>query len=242
MESKLKTKKPNVTVAIIPARKGSVGIPGKNHILLNGLRLIEYSIIAAINSKSIDDIIVSTDCPEIKKICMSYKNKLTVLDRPSHLAQNNSKSEDVVAHACDSLTKKGVAIGKIILLQPTSPLRSAGQIDESINLFEESKMDSLISVSEPTQHPFNFVSVKEGNIYYTCSRKERVSRRQDFPDAWFINGAIYITDYDFFSKSNLIYDLKRCTLYKMPIESSIDIDTPFDLKICSSLLEKYEEI
>ncbi len=127
------------TVAIIPARKGSVGIPGKNFTLLHGRPLIEYTIIEAIKSELIDDIIVTTDCPEVIKICEAYTDQLSVLVRPAYLAENDSKSEDVVAHACNFYTRTNHVIERIILLQPTSPIRSANQIDKSLELFSKSK-------------------------------------------------------------------------------------------------------
>lgn len=228
------------TVAIIPARKGSVGIPGKNYILLDGNPLIEYTIIEAIKSNLIDDIIVSTNCPEVISICHEYIDRLTVLVRPDDLAQNDSKTEDVVAHACNYYIKTNALIGKIILLQPTSPIRFATQIDESLKLFEASGKMTLISVTEPIQHPYDFVVEKNGIIDYMC-RKEDVFRRQDFGEAWFMNGAIYISDYIYFKENKKIYDLKDCLLYKMPIESSVDIDTPFDLEVCNSIIMKIKE-
>ncbi len=94
---------------------------------------------------------------------------------------------------------------------------------------------SLVSVTEPIQHPYDFIIETDGTVDYIC-RKKNVSRRQDFGEAWFMNGAIYITNYEFFRSRKKIYDLKDCILYKMPIESSVDIDTPFDLEICKSII------
>lgn len=223
-------------IAIIPARKGSVGIPGKNYVMLDGRPLIEYSIIEAIKSRLIDDIIVSTDCPTVAQICNAYADRVTLLARPAELAQSTSKSEDVVDHVCEFYLKKHSQIGGIILLQPTSPIRSAEQIDESIELFLESGKMTLVSVTEPMQHPYDFVAEKDGSIEYVC-RRDNLFRRQDFSKAWFMNGAIYITNYEYFKVKKKIYDLNSCVLYRMPIESSVDIDTIFDLEICKSIME-----
>ena len=228
------------TVAIIPARMGSVGIQGKNHVLLDGLPLIEYTIIAAIRAELIDEIIVSTNCPKIINICQRYNNQLNVLIRPDHLSQDDSKSEDVVSHACDWYIEKNNEIGKIILLQPTSPVRTSEQIDESLQLFDVSEKPSLISVTQPMQHPYDFVFEIDGAVKYACERKN-VFRRQDFKDAWFMNGAIYICDYDFFRENKKIYDLDNCFLYKMAIESSFDIDTAFDLEVCELVIRKMKK-
>lgn len=224
-------------VAIIPARMGSVGIPGKNHVLLDGLPLIEYTIVAAIGSDLIDEIIVSTNCPKIIKICQKYKNQLNILVRPDYLSQDESTSEDVVSHACDWFINNNNDIGKIILLQPTSPIRTSEQIDESLQLFDESGKASLISVTKPMQHPYDFVYEINEGVSYMC-REKNVSRRQDFEEAWFMNGSIYICEYNFFRINKKIYSLDNCLLYKMPIESSIDIDIPFDLEVCESVIRK----
>lgn len=228
------------TIAIIPARRGSVGIPGKNYKLTDGQPLIEYTIREAIKSELLDDVIVSTDCPEIIKICHAYGDRLTVLIRPSNLARDDSSSEQVVAHACDHYLKTQASIDKVVLLQPTSPVRSAEQIDESLRLLDAAGKMSLVSVTDSMQHPFDFVFEKDGDIQFLC-RREKVFRRQDFIKTLFMNGAIYITKYDFFKKKKKIYDLKNCVLYKMPIESSIDIDTPFDLEICEFIIRKMKE-
>lgn len=228
------------TIAIIPARKGSVGLPGKNYKKLDGQPLIEYTIIEALQSEVIKEIIVSTDCPEVIKICEKFKDRLNVLIRPSDLARSDSKSEDVVEHACSFYLKTHSSIGSIILLQPTSPIRTAKQIDESLRLFESSGKVSLVSVAEPIQHPYDFVIEKNGNADYLCRDKD-LFRRQDFVKTWFMNGAIYITDYNFFIDKRQIYDLKDCVLYKMPIESSIDIDTEFDFDICEYVVRRIKE-
>lgn len=228
------------TIAIIPARRGSVGIPGKNYKLTDGQPLIEYTITEAIKSKLLDDIIVSTDCPEIIKICRAYGEQLNVLIRPPRLAQDDSKSEQLVAHACDVYIKTRTVIDKVVLLQPTSPVRSASQIDESLRLFDAAGKMSLISVTDPLQHPYDFVVEMDDDINFLCRRK-RAFRRQDFDQTFFMNGSIYITKYAFFKEKKKIYDLKSCVLYKMPIESSIDIDTPFDLELSEFVLRKMKE-
>ena len=228
------------TIAIIPARKGSVGLPGKNHKKMDGQPLIEYTIIEALKSELINEVIVSTDCPEIIKICEKFEGMLNVLIRPSDLARNDSKSEDVVEHACAFYLKTHSSIGSIILLQPTSPIRTAKQIDDSLRLFESSGKLSLVSVTEAIQHPYDFVIEKDGNADYLCRDKD-LFMRQNFAKSWFMNGAIYISDYKLFTNKRKIYDLKNCVLYKMPIESSIDIDTEFDFEICEYIVRRIKE-
>jgi CMP-N,N'-diacetyllegionaminic acid synthase len=226
-------------IAIIPARRGSVGLPGKNIKIVGGYPLVEHSILQAINASKIDNVIVTTDCPEVSKIACKYSEKVILISRPVHLSQSNTSTEDVVKHACE-FVDFSQSIDSIVLLQPTSPIRSSSQIDDSISILNKSKKNCLISVTEPIQHPSDFLIQSNGKIEYLY-RDSNQSRRQDFNPAYFMNGSIYITKYDFFIKNNSIYNVDDCVLFQMPIESSIDIDTQFDFDLCKCVFQKIKE-
>ena len=230
-------------IAIIPARGGSKGIPNKNITPLCGRPLIEYTIEVALKSPSVDCIIVSSDSERILEIAQKISEKILPILRPTELALDESGTEDAVMHSVDYMIKHGVAIDYLILLQPTSPFRAVKQIEESISLIKSSKVGSLISVSDPMQHPSDFVFKDGGIIDYICREKTN-HRRQDFRPAKFINGSIYITQYEFLKQTGKIYSLDNCVLYDMPVEYSIDIDTPFDLMICEAIMKntKGEEL
>lgn len=128
------------TLAIIPARKGSKRLPGKNMMILNGHPLLYYSIIQARFAKFIDELVVTTDSPEIKKYCV--KMAVGFIDRPPELATDEASTEDVILHV---LKNKYYKANKIVLLQPTSPLRS---VDDINNCIIASKYGSVVSVSK----------------------------------------------------------------------------------------------
>jgi CMP-N-acetylneuraminic acid synthetase len=128
------------TLAIIPARKGSKRLPGKNMKLLNGQPLIYYSIIQARFAKMIDEFVVSTDSPDVKKYCV--KMAVPYIERPNELATDDARMEDVVLSV---LKNKYFKANKIVLLQPTSPLRG---VDDINNCVTASKHGSVVSVSE----------------------------------------------------------------------------------------------
>jgi CMP-N,N'-diacetyllegionaminic acid synthase len=223
-------------IAIIPARGGSKGIPGKNVIPLCGRPLIEYSIEVAIESSSVDYVVISSDSAEILEVSKKFGKKVIPIQRPHELAMDNSSTESVVIHAADFLVSRGITIDCIVLLQPTSPFRKVEFVDDSITLLMSSKEGSLISVSDPIQHPYDFLFDDDGVINYVC-RNESSYRRQDFKAAKFINGSIYITKYEFLMQTGKIYSLDSCLLYEIPMEFSIDIDTPFDLMLCESIMK-----
>lgn len=222
-------------IAIIPARGGSKGIPNKNIATLCGRPLIEYSIKVALQSPSIDCIVVSSDSERILEVAQKISEKVFPILRPAELALDESGTEGAVMHSVDCMIKHGVAIDYLILLQPTSPFRAVKQIEESLLLIKSSKAGSLISVSDPIQHPSDFVFKDGGVIEYVCREKSSF-RRQDFRSAKFINGSIYITQYEFLKQTGKIYSLDNCVLYDMPVEYSVDIDTPFDLLICEAIM------
>ncbi len=224
------------TIAIIPARKGSKGIPLKNIIPVNGKPLIEYTLEAAIRSSSIDLIVVTTDSIEIIDILKKYNNnRIITINRPADLCNDDSKTEDAIKHAYYELIQFGFKPQNYVLLQPTSPIRTCKQIDESIALFFKSGKESLISVTDPIQHPYDFI-IKHNHNYKYSSRPSGKFRRQDFDINYFINGSIYISHFDLLLNKNIIYDLENCEIFLMPIESSVDIDNFFDLKFCEFIL------
>ncbi len=158
----------NKIISIIPARGGSKGIPKKNLKLLNGKPLIAYSIEQSLKSKLIDFTYVSTEDQDIKEVSLSYGAK--VIDRPEEFATDKASTESVLLHASEFLNND---FDIIVLLQPTSPLRLATQIDEAIELLISQKGDSLLSVFENN----SFLWAKNGtSINYDYKNRPR---RQD---------------------------------------------------------------
>lgn len=223
---------------IIPARGGSKGIPKKNIFLLKGLPLIKYTIDTALKIiADYDDIqaIVSTDDDEIKKIALNLGIEVPFL-RPRDLSEDHSSSSDYILHALDFYSKQNIEIENIIVLQPTSPLRHASDIANAIDLFNNKKSDSLISVYE--EHTLNnkIIYKQEGDYGIPMDKSHSAGlRRQDDNGFLVRNGAIYICGVNFFKNTGKIVSNKPLT-YLMPKYRSVNIDTHDDLLIAEKML------
>lgn len=228
-------------IAFVPARKGSKGIPNKNIIPLCGRPLIEYTVELAVNTECIDYVVVSSDSDVILKISEKFGKKVIPVLRPDYLATDISSTEDALKHALDELLKFNIQPEFIVLLQPTSPLRKIQHIEECMSIVSATKSGSLLSVSKPIQHPSDFIASNSNGFEYIYREGAEV-RRQDFKEAMFINGSIYITRYNEFVNSGKIYSLDDCNVYAMPIEYSVDIDTPFDLMLCDAVMKNIKEL
>ena len=221
-------------LALIPARGGSKRLPRKNILDLAGKPLIAWTIEAANNSKYIDHSIVSTDDYEITSVAQQSGAK--VLARPNELADDLTNSLDVVLHAIN-LQKKD--FDYVILLQPTSPLRTEQHIDEAIELLFKKHAQAVISVCKTNHSPLWSNTLPEDNSMDHFIRDEvKGKRSQDLPSYYNLNGAIYICSIDrlleeatFFIKSNIF-------AYEMDQESSIDIDTIVDFQLAKFYSKK----
>jgi len=215
-------------LAIIPARGGSKGIPKKNLIDVAGKPLIAWTIEAAIDSKAMHTIVVTSDNKEILDYSATYKNVINI-KRPTSLAEDSSPTEPVISHVLDTLPNVR-NYDYLILLQPTSPLRTSKDINAAISLVFKSKALSLISVTEPTHHPLkSFIKDKNGYLKGLVNDNFPFMPRQKLPETFQPNGAIYIVEVKEFLKNNKLFTDKTIS-YKMSAEKSIDIDTLEDIK------------
>ena len=219
-------------ISIIPARGGSKKIPMKNLVLLNKRPLLEYTVKASLNSNLTSRTLVSTDHNKIAS--EAQRLGAEVIKRPKKLSGNCIQIEPAISHTLDYLKKtEGYIPDVIVLLQNTSPLRTAKHIDEAVKIFLKKKYSSMLSAY--TSH--SFLWKKEGNkvIPLNYNPQKRPSRQQI--TAQFIeNGAIYITKFTSFKKSKCRVS-GRIGLYVMPKELSIDIDSYNDLKLARQLMD-----
>lgn len=225
-------------LAIIPARGGSKSIPRKNLVPLLGKPLIQYTIDAAKNSKLITRIIVSSDNSKIIRYCKK-QNIEVPFRRPKNLAGDRTPMLAVVKHTVGYLLQKeNYKPEYIVLLQPTSCLRTTRHIDEALSLLIHSNADSVVSVTE-IPHNFNPYSVmKLKGRYLKPYQKydEEKNLRQLKPRFYARNGAaIYAFTYKCLIKKKSMYGNKILP-YFMDRKESIDIDDKFDLKICEFIL------
>lgn len=215
-------------LALIPARGGSKGIKNKNIISICGKPLIAYSIEAAKKSKYIDRILVSTDCSKIASVAKRYGAEPPFL-RPSELAQDQSKSIEVIMHAIKYLENQGEVYDALVLLQPTQPLRTSGDIDMALETFISSGKKPLASVSEVDDHPLLIRSIdNKGMLQPLLSEKSSV-RRQDMMHYYRVNGCIYINCVEELSMDSSLND--NIIPYVIPKERSVDIDELQDVAL-----------
>jgi len=223
-------------LAIIPARGGSKGVPKKNIKLLLGKPLIAYTIEAALKSKYLDRIIVSTDDKKIAEISEKYGAE--AIKRPKGLAVARSKTIDAVFHLLDVLKRKNYIPDIVVCLQATSPLRTAEDIDKAIELFLKNKCESVVSVCEPEHSPFWTFQMGKKYLRPLFGWQYFKIRRQDLPRVFAPNGAIlFISTPKNLSKYQHFY-CKNNLPYIMDAQKSIDIDKESDFKLVESLLKK----
>lgn len=221
-------------LAVIPARGGSKGIPRKNIVNVLGKPLIQYTIEEALLSRYLDNVIVSTEDEEIARISQKCGAEVPFL-RPKELATDDSKTIHTLLHAIDFYEKRGVFYDYIVLLQPTQPLRKHWHIDEAIEKIIDNKAKGLVSISRVKDHPI-LIRKKDQNDLLTSILKENSTvRRQDFPEYYKINGAIYINkiDNDFNSNTSLN---DNSLGYVMDAKYDLDIDDPLDLELLKIIL------
>lgn len=223
-------------LCIIPARGGSKGIPNKNRKLLNGKPLLFYSIDIARKILPDIHICVSTDDLKITALCEKYGLSIP-FKRPAKISGDTANSSDVIAHALSHYASQGITYDTVLLLQPTSPFRTLTQVKEALKLYN-GKEDMLVSVIESSSNPYYNLMEETGNGFLIKSKKTKpsITRRQDAPKVYEINGAIYVINVKSFLKKGGLGAFTRIKKYVMSEEASIDIDTPLDWQFAEFLL------
>ncbi|WP_247730618.1 cytidylyltransferase domain-containing protein [Halovivax limisalsi] len=220
-------------VGIVPARGGSKGIPRKNVRELAGRPLIAHSIRAGTAANSVDTVIVSTDDEEIADTAEEYGARVPFM-RPPTLATDEAPTSPVIAHALETLAEAGETYDDFVLLQPTSPLRTAADVDDAYSHYRNRDVDSLFSAYPTTETRWK--KTEQGAIRrnYTDASK----RRQDREPEWVCNGGIYITAVDAYWETEEILT-GTTAIYEMDEITSIDIDTPFDLWLAEQVMTRW---
>jgi len=226
-------------LVIIPARGGSKGVPRKNIKLLNNKPLIGYTIEAALNIFSGAVVCVSTDDVEIKTVVENFGLTVPFL-RPQELVSDTAGMQEVLIHALEYYSRNGYEADTIILLQPTSPFRTAEHIKQAIKLFEQAKdCEIVVSVKEASANPYylHFEESMEG--YLRKLLKNSFVRRQDCPKVYELNGAIYIIRAEVL-KEKKMNEFTRIVKYEMNQIASHDIDTILDWQFAEFLVKQQE--
>ena len=215
------------TLYIIPARGRSKGIPGKNIKPFLGKPLICHAIDQARGAGADDaDICVSTDSDEIRRVVEEHGLKVPFM-RPDELATDTAGTYEVLLHALDFYEKRGKHYDRIVLLQPTSPLRRTEDIRNALALWNDD-IDMVVSVCEAATNPYYnaYETDAEGNLHISKG-DGRYTRRQDAPKVWEYNGAVYVMSAAALREMHYSKFPKRRP-YVMPAERSVDLDTPAD--------------
>ena len=225
-------------IAIVPARGGSKGLPGKNIKNLLGKPMIAYTIEEALKSAYIDEVIISTDCEEIEKVALAYGAKSLFL-RPSFLASDTANAVDNYIYTIDRLNKEfGYSIKEFVLLQPTSPLRKTTDIDGAIEMFKNKMADSVVSYTEE-HHPIEWHKYITENGKFENIFEEKLLNRQDIKVSYYPNGAVFVFNYDLIKEKKYYSD--NSFAYIMPRFRSVDVDTIEDFKYIEFLMKGNDE-
>ncbi len=225
-------------LAIMPARGGSKGLPGKNIKEFCGKALIAWSIEQAKSCDNIDRVVVSTNDKNIAEVARKYGAEVPFM-RPAELASDVASTIDVIFHCLDWLEKHDdYQPAYIMLLQPSSPLRTLEDINTAIKMLLDKKAKAIVSVCKTDHHPWWSNILSEDDNMKDFLRTDILNkRRQDLPVFYRLNGAIYLAETDYLHECNGFFG-PHTFAYKMPRTRSVDIDSDIDFELAALLLEE----
>ena len=227
-------------VAIIPARGGSKGLPGKNIRQICGKPLISWSIKQAIASKFVDVTVVTSDCPEIIGVAKKFGAQVPFI-RPKKLAADDSSTMDVIVHAHDYFLKSlGIKYEYSVLVEPTAPLREKDDIDFMIKKLDQLKdhFDAIVSVGEASEHP-SIMKVCEGDdLRPLFPEIQSGNRRQDYDKVYWPYGGLFVNKTECMLRENALYS-KRITFHELKRYQCCEIDDLQDF-VKTEAIMKYE--
>ena len=231
-----------VTAALIPARKGSKGLPGKNLRVICGKPLIDYTILTALEILDPSLILVSSDCKDIINRGKNFGTNTII--RPNELATDNSPIIDTIFHAINcSFQKSDQKVESIILLQPTFPIRNTFELKEAIKLFEDKNLSSLVSVTKMKEHPSECVSIynnDQSKWNFLVDPNDSTNRQDYIGDHFFISGNFYIADIEYLKKNKGFFS-QETRFFETNNIYSVDIDNQEDFnyaKYCLEMINK----
>lgn len=228
-------------LGVITARSGSKGLKNKNILKLNSRPLLYWPIKTFMNSKFIDEFILSTDSTEISKQANRYKCKTPFL-RPARLSKDNSSSIDAVIHAINFFKEQKITFDYVALLEPTSPLTDSGDLDKAIaKLVTNYKIaDSIVGVSKNINyHPDYNIKMKKKSLISFDSKK--IKRRQKISNLFFLDGSLYISKIEALLKYKSFYH-KKTLGFEMPKWKSFEIDDYTDFLCVSTIMKNKKRL
>lgn len=232
-------------LAIVPARGGSKGLPGKNKRPLQGKPLVAWPIAAALGSRFVDKVLCTTDDPEIRELALSHGAQAPFL-RPAHLASDTASSMDAVFHAMDQLEAAGEHYDYILVLEPTSPLTESSDIDAALERLHANRAvaDAIVGICkvESTHPEYDVRLASDGRISpYLAPDFRSLKRRQDIEPLFFLEGSLYIASAPALRAAGGFYH-ERTLGYEVPRWKSIEIDELVDFVFVEALLSHRAEL
>ena len=228
-------------LALIPARGGSKRLPDKNVAKVYGKPMIEWTIAAARESKYTDSVIVSTDDENIADISVRAGARVPFM-RPPSISTDTATSLDVVDHTLSALAQMGDEYEYLVLLQPTSPLRTEEHINECAEAFSNKKIDSIVSVVRIDYPPeWNYRVNENLEMTLDIPNSDENLRSQDYPKLYRPNGAIYLIRVSVYREFRSLYPAGRVCAYEMNKIESIDVDDKDDLLLVRSIMQFRKE-
>jgi len=222
-------------LAVVLARVGSKRLPGKNLLPLLGKPLIRWTLEAALESRVIDTLVVSSDDEAI--LAEGERLGVRTVRRPPHLASDTATTFDALVHALENMAADNVRPARLMLLQPTSPLRRAQDIREAVRRMDDTGADSVVSACPCEHSPLWSNTLGAEGQMDNFLRPEVLNRRsQDLPAYYRLNGAIYLARTEQFLRAQGFF-MPNSKAYIMPTERSVDIDTYIDFKLCELMLD-----
>ena len=222
-------------LAVIPARAGSKGLPGKNFLNLCGKPLIQWTIDAVLQVQGIDQVVVTSDDELVLELARSLE--ITAHNRSPELSGDFSQASDVIADVIATFP----GYQTLLYLQPTSPLRGKSHIIEALGKFRTDTRIPVISVVEVTQPPeWMYTLNEEGRLQPFLHSGE--TRRQDTNLKYIPNGAIYIADIDLLREDGYVFSKSKSLPYLMDLKTSIDIDDKFDFELAEWIIQKGQNV
>lgn len=230
-------------LALIPARGGSKGIPGKNIKLLNGKTLLAYTSEIALQSKYFNEVIVSTEDEQIIEVAKNLGIKVPFI-RPMELAQDTTPTIDVIIHTLQWYKNQNISFDAVCLLQVTSPFRTIEFLNKAIEKFIEKDSDSLVSVQK-VPHEYNphwtFEVNSDGNLKIATGEPEIIKRRQELPIVYHRDGSIYITKTKVLLQNKSLYG-NTITFIESDAGSHVNIDTIEDWVKAEAIIKNNKKL
>ncbi len=228
-------------IAIIPARGGSKGLPRKNIKVLSGKPLLAWPIEAAINSKYVDRVIVTTDDPEIAEIAKQFHADVPFL-RPSELADDSAPTSGAILHAIEYCESEQDRYDYVLLLEPTSPLTEASDIDSAIEKLLQTEMTAIVGVSEVEEsHPEYCVEISADDRIKPYQKKSfsAPKRRQELTPLYYLDGNLYLSEVKAY-KEKLTFYHEKTLGYVGESWKSVEVDTLFDFMVVETIINNID--